>query len=208
MLLYGRPRNGGGLHICSESMFAFLFSCLWGSMRMSFCTPGHHSCLGNQVHIACATRCVQHFVLVAGPRDMHTFPGLCVAYMSPSHVSSMYMMKLYDPRGCAVLSLHRCAQGHSGRAPLCRDDAADALQVLFVFLHGVVWQNIQYLYIQTLSSASAGHECMCACKPCLCLSWTSTLGLSSLPPSTFHNYKTVSTCLLQVFLTTCTSYRA
>ena len=32
-----------------------------------------------------------------------------------------YMMKHYDPRGCGMLSLHRCAQGN---------DAADASQVL------------------------------------------------------------------------------
>ena len=100
----------------------------------------------------------------------------------------MYMMKHYDPRGYAVLSLHRCAQGHSGRAPFCRDDAADALQVLFVFLHGVVWQNIQYLYIKTLSSASAGHECMCACKPCLYLCSTSSVCLDpgTVYASSFH----------------------
>jgi hypothetical protein len=75
----------------------------------------------------------------------------------------MYVMKHYDPRGYAVLSLHRCAQGHSGRAPLCRNDAADALQVLFVFLHGVVWQNIQYLYIkdaQLSFSRSRVHVCL------------------------------------------------
>ncbi len=148
-------------------------------MRIYFCTPGHHLCLG----IVSYCICVHQLALLAGPGDLHTFPGLYVAYMYPrqcAQAPGMYMMEHNDPRGCAMLSLHRCAQGYSGRAPFCRNDAADALQVLFIFInnvHGVFRQTVKHLYLQTLSSASAGHERMCACKPCLCLCSTSSLCL-------------------------------
>ncbi len=44
------------------------------------------------------------------------------------------------------------------------------------------------LYVQTLSSASAGHECMCACKPCLCLCSSSSVCLDpeTVNASSFH----------------------
>ena len=62
------------------------------------------------------------------------------------------------------------------------------------------------LYVQTLSSASAGHECMCACKPCLCLCSSSSVCLDpeTVNASSFH-LSYFHTCLLQVFLTTKTS---
>ena len=144
-------------------------------MCMSFCTRGHHLCLGIVSHCMC----VHQLALVAGPGDLHTSPGLYVAYMSPrqcAQAPGMYMMEHNDPRGCAMLSLHRCAQGQSGRALFlatmllmhCRS---------FLVCSRVLWQTIQHLYIQTLSSASAGHERMCACKPCLCLCLTSSMCL-------------------------------
>ena len=83
-------------------------------MRISF-GPGHHLCLG----IVSCCMCVHQLALVAGPGDLHTSPGLYVAYMYPrqcAQAPGMYMMEHNDPRGCAMLSLHRWALGHSGRA--------------------------------------------------------------------------------------------
>ena len=112
-----------------------------------------------------------------------------------SQAVGMYMMKHYVislPRGCAMLSLHKCAQG---------DDAP--FFILFTAFSGRPLSSSTYrrsAQLQPVTSACVPASPACACvrlRAC-------ALGLSTVTSSTCH--KTVCTCLLQVF--THTSIRA
>ncbi len=98
-----------------------------------------------------------------------------------------------------LMSLLRCAQGHSGRAPLFSHDLCRLRRCSGTSHNASTFRRSTHP--QPVTSACVPSSPACACVRVRACAWT--LRLSTLPPSTSH--KTVSTCLLQVLLATNTS---